>query len=366
MNHSPTVLEISSSAVRHNLSHFRSVIGRDTMILAVVKASGYGSDSRAMAGLLERLGVDYFAVAYADEGISLREEGINTPILVLHPQLQNLETLVEHRLEPNLYSRKILTAFLTLSQRKGLKSYPVHLKFNTGLNRLGFCQTDLQELCATLREERSLHVKSLFSHLVASEEESMRAFTLKQIEQFNEITEEFQQLWGYLPIRHMTNTSGVLNFPEAHFEMVRVGIGLYGFANDERLDPKLENVLALKSVISQIHRVGQGENVGYNFGFTANTETSTATIPIGHADGVFRSLGQGKISVQIRGKKAPVIGNICMDMIMVDITGIDCEEGDEVILFDSREDILELARQAQTIPYEILTALGPRIRRVLV
>lgn len=366
MNHSPTVLEISSSAVSHNLNYFRSLIDVDTLILAVVKASGYGSDSTMMASFLERQGVDYFAVAYVDEGISLREAGISKPILVLHPQLQNLDLLIQYELEPNLYSKKILMAFLDLSRRKGLSGYPVHLKFNTGLNRLGFKGTDLEGLHSVLKDEPGLRVKSLFSHLVASEDDSLRSFTLNQIGEFKRIASDFERLWAYLPIRHMTNTSGVMNFPEARFDMIRVGIGLYGFANDEELDERLENALRLKSVISQIHRVSEGENVGYNFGFTARENCRTATIPIGHADGIFRSLGQGKISVRINGLKAPVIGNICMDMIMADVTGIECEEGDEVVIFDSREDILELARQARTIPYEILTALGPRIRRVLV
>ena len=366
MNHSPTVLEISSSAVIHNLSHFRSLISAETMVLGVVKASGYGSDAAVIARLLEDQGVDYFAVAYADEGISLRQAGIETPILVLHPQLQNLELLIEYELEPNLYSKKVLSAFLEIAGRMGLHGYPVHLKFNTGLNRLGFTRKDLEELHAALKDEKSLRVKSLFSHLVASEDESFRSFTLKQIDEFRRITEDFERLWGFLPIRHMTNTSGAMNFPEAHFDMIRVGIGLYGFANDEKLDSRLENALSLKSVISQIHRIEEGGNVGYNFGFTAGHQCRTATIPIGHADGIFRSLGQGKISVRVRGSKAPVIGNICMDMIMADVTGVECEEGDEVVLFGSREDILEIARQAKTIPYEILTALGPRIRRVLV
>ena len=366
MNHNPTVLEISLNAVKHNLNYFRSKIGKDTMVLAVVKASGYGTDPTGIASFLEENGVNYFAVAYADEGIALRNAGVITPILVLHPQFNNLELLIEYDLEPNLYSKKVLSEFLRISKSRQLSEYPVHLKFNTGLNRLGFDKKDLEGLFALLEDENSIFVKSLFSHLAASEDDSLREFTLKQIADFNAIAEGFERLWAYRPLRHMTNTSGVLNFPEAHFDMVRVGLGLYGFANDVNLDSKLMNALKLKSVISQIHTVERGQNVGYNMGFTAEHDCMTATIPIGHADGIFRSLGQGKISVRIKNKKAPVIGNICMDMIMIDVTGIDCREGDEVIIFDSREEILEMARRAETISYEILTALGPRIKRALV
>ncbi len=366
MSHSPTVLEISLSAVEHNFNYFKSIISGDTKMLAVVKASGYGSDSVAVAKLLEEKGIDYFAVAYADEGIILRNEGVTTPILVLHPQFQNLELMSSHSLEPNLYSEKLLHEFVRVSKLQGLASYPVHLKFNTGLNRLGFRAESLEKVYSLLRNEKSLYVKSIFSHMVASEDEESREFTMKQINEFDAIARKFENLWGYKPIRHMTNTSGVLNYPEAHFDMVRVGLGLYGFANDFSQESKLRNVLTLKSVISQIHVVQAGETVGYNMGYTANAPLRTATIPIGHADGIFRSLGQGKISVKINGKKAPVIGNICMDMIMADVTGIDCKEGDEVILFDCREDISRMAQQAHTISYEILTALGPRIRRKII
>ena len=366
MNHSPTVLEISVKAVTDNLNYVRSMLEKDTMILAVVKASAYGTDLVGMAKLLEANRVNYFAVAYTDEGIALREAGISLPILVLHPQHQNLGLLIDHKLEPNLYSEKVLREFLRISKSRGVTDYPVHLKFNTGLNRLGFQKEQLDLIFKVLKDERSISIKSLFSHLVASEDHSLKDFTLKQIHDFETIARHFESLWGYLPIRHMTNTSGIMNYKEAHFEMVRIGLGLLGFANDEELDSRLSAALSLKSVISQIHTIRKGDNVGYNKGFTAERDSRTATIPIGHADGIFRSLGKGKISVRINNCKAPLVGNVCMDMIMVDVTGIDCEEGDEVILFDSREELLFMARQANTISYEVLTALGPRIKRVFV
>ena len=366
MSHSPTVLEISLSAVEHNFNYFKSKVSAGTKMLAVVKASGYGSDAIAVATMLEEKGVDYFAVAYADEGIALRNAGVASPILVLHPQFRNLELMSSYSLEPNLYSEKILREFVRISKMQDLKSYPVHLKFNTGLNRLGFRGENMKKVHSLLKDEKTVRVKSIFSHLVASEDFQAREFTLQQIQEFEAIAQEFEKLWGYKPLRHMTNTSGVLNYPEAHFDMVRVGLGLYGFANDASEDAKLRNVLSLKSVISQIHEVREGETVGYNMGHTAHAPLRTATIPIGHADGIFRSLGQKKISVEINGKKAPVIGNICMDMIMADVTEIICEEGNEVVVFGDQEDIKKMANQAQTISYEILTALGPRIRRKII
>ena len=366
MNHNPTVLEISVKAVKHNLNYFKSTLEAGTMILAVVKASAYGTDPIGMARLLEESSVNYLAVAYADEGIALRMAGITLPILVLHPQFNNLELLVEHNLEPNLYSHKMLKEFLRISKTLILTDYPVHLKFNTGLNRLGFQKDDLDQIHSLLKNQPGIYVKSLFSHLVASEDPSAKEFTLRQIDDFARIANRFERLWGYLPIRHMTNTSGLMNYPQAHFDMVRVGLGLFGFANDPTLESHLVGALRLKSIISQIHEVRKGQNVGYNMGFSAKDDCRTATIPIGHADGIFRSLGKGKMSVRIQDRKAPVIGNVCMDMIMIDVTGIDCKEGDEVIVFDSREGLLQMAQQANTISYEVMTALGPRIRRVFV
>ena len=365
MNNNPTVLEIRLSSIEHNLNFFRSKLQNSTKILAVVKASGYGSDAVAVARFLEELKIDYFAVAYTDEGIALRNAGIKTPILVLHPQLENLKLIIQYNLEPNLYSKKIFLAFLELCNESGILEYPIHLKFNTGLNRLGFKELDIPFLLHHLKEQPSLLVKSIFSHLAASEDRNERDYTLRQIDSFRSIAVSFERALGFKPMMHMSNTSGILNYPEAHFDMVRLGLGLYGFLNDPELNSKLKNVLSLKSVISQIHEIDKNESVGYNKGFTAKKQMRTATIPLGHADGFFRCLGQGKVFVKIHGRKAPIIGNICMDMVMIDVSDIDCEEGDQVIIFDSQQEILELAFQAETISYEILTALGDRIRRVI-
>ncbi|MCA0932906.1 alanine racemase [Lutimonas saemankumensis] len=365
MNNSPTVLEIDLSSIEHNLNFFRSQLNPKTKILAVVKASGYGSDSVIMAETLEKLEVDYFAVAYADEGIALRSSGISTPILVLHPQLQNLEIICQNNLEPNLYSRRMLSEFLKLAKSLRLNNYPVHIKFNTGLNRLGFDAADIDFVCDNLKEQSLVRVKSIFSHLVASEDEGEKEFSLDQIEKFKSICSSFNSRLGYTPIRHMSNTSGILNYPETHFDMIRVGLGLYGFTNLTEKDSNLKNVLTLKTVISQIHSIKTGESVGYNRGFHAKSNMKTATLPIGHADGFFRSLGNGKTYVSVKGKKSQVIGNVCMDMIMIDVTDIPCKEGDEVIIFNSREEILLMADHSNSISYEILTAWGNRIRRVL-
>ncbi len=366
MNNNPTVLEIKLSAIEHNLNFFRSRLQHNTKILAVVKASGYGSDGVRVAQYLEQKGVDYFAVAYTDEGIALRESGISTPILVLHPQLQNLDLVIKYSLEPNLYSKKIFLSFLEIAVIQEIHRYPIHLKFNTGLNRLGFKASDIDFIFTNLKGQDSILVKSIFSHLVASEDENEKQFTLEQINKFESIAATFESSFGFKPMMHMSNTSGILNYPEAHFDMVRLGLGLYGFANDNLINSKLKNVLTLKSVISQIHEIEKNQSVGYNRGFISNNKMRTATIPLGHADGFFRSLGQGKVFVKINGFKAPVIGNVCMDMIMVDVSDIPCQEGDQVIIFDNQDDILEMASQAHTISYEILTSFGNRIKRIAI
>lgn len=364
MNNNPTVLEIDLSSIEHNLNFFRSKLQNSTKILAVVKASAYGSDPLILSRFLEQQHVDYFAVAYADEGITLRKAGIKTPILVLHPQINNLELLIEYQLEPNLYSKKIFLCFLNLANKLKLSAYPIHLKFNTGLNRLGFKVSDTAFLLEQLKNQTSVYLNSIFSHLVASEDSGENAYSLNQIKSFKSISDSFVSVLGYKPVMHMSNTSGIINYPEAHFDMVRLGLGLFGFTNDPKLNSKLKNVLSLKTVISQIHDIAKGESVGYNRGFISEKEMKTATLPVGHADGFFRSFGQGRVSVKVNGQKAPIIGNVCMDMIMIDVTNIQCEEGDQVVIFDSQQDILDLADAACTISYEILTSFTNRIKRV--
>ncbi|MDN3621008.1 alanine racemase [Polaribacter undariae] len=364
MNNHVTVLEIDGDALLHNLNYFKGKLQPETKILAVVKAFAYGSDAAQIAKFLEDK-VDYFAVAYVHEGIALRETGVESPILVLHPHTQNLQSVVDYRLEPCLYNFKIFNAFLKLSDEIPLMNYPVHIKFNTGLNRLGFWHTDIPNIIADLKETTHVKVASLFSHLAASEDLEEQDFTINQINNFAYIAQQFYKHLGYEPMLHILNTSGVINYPKAQFNMVRIGIGLYGFGNDEKETAQLKNTHNLKSIISQIHIIEPGETVGYNRAYTAKRQSKTATIPIGHADGLSRRLGNKKGYVLINNQKAPIIGNVCMDMIMVDITKIDCAEGDEVIIFNNQEMIQHIADVSETIPYETLTAISQRVNKML-
>ncbi|PQJ79656.1 alanine racemase [Polaribacter porphyrae] len=364
MNNHVTVLEIDANALEHNLNYFKQKLEPSTKILAVVKAFGYGSDGVQVAQFLQDK-VDYFAVAYTHEGIALREAKVKTPILVLHPQIQNLQTIVEYRLEPNLYNFKIFNAFLKLADEAPLMNYPIHIKFNTGLNRLGFWHNDLSIIISKLKETNHVKVQSLFSHLAASEDLEEKEFTINQLNNFAYIAKQFYKHLDYEPLLHILNTSGVVNYAKAQFDMVRIGIGLYGFGNDEKETAQLKNTHNLKSIISQIHLIEPGETVGYNRAFVAKKHSKTATIPVGHADGLSRKLGNKKGYVFINNQKAKIIGNVCMDMIMVDVTKIDCNEGDEVIVFNSQEMLKHIAEVSETIVYETLTAISQRVKKVL-
>jgi len=358
-----TILEIDLSALKHNYEFLKSKIGKNTKCLAVVKAFAYGNDANEIANYLQDLGVDYFAVAYTPEGVALRDAGITTPILVLHPLPVSFKILIERCLEPSIYNRKVLTEFLQVATEENQINYPIHIKFNTGLNRLGFLESDIKDIYSKLKHTSALKVKSIFSHMAASEDLKETEFTLHQISSFKAIISQFETTFGFKPMLHMCNTSGILNYPEAHFDMVRSGIGLYGFGNSDKEDKNFKPVASLKSVISQIHQIEKGESVGYNRAFKSDKLLKTATIPIGHADGISRIYGNGKGYVIINGKKAPLIGNVCMDMIMVNITGINCEEGDEVIIFDANHTANDLAHNANTISYELITAISQRVKR---
>ncbi|WP_029036438.1 alanine racemase [Salinimicrobium xinjiangense] len=361
-----TVLEIDLNALAHNYDYLRSKTDKDVKLMAVVKAFGYGSDVAGIARKLVELGVDYFAVAYTDEGIALRQAGIETPILVLHPQSVNFEAIIENCLEPSLYSKFVLEEFIETAERQNQKNYPVHIKFNTGLNRLGFSEKETQVVRDLLKSTEALKAASFFSHLAASEDWREREFTLLQIHTFRNIALKLYDELGYRPMLHICNTSGVINYPRAHFDMVRTGIGLYGFGNDEPIDQKLRPIATLKTIISQIHHMKKGETLGYNRAFKAKKVTKTATLPLGHADGINRQYGNSRAGVIINGNYAPIIGNVCMDMIMVDITGIDCEEGDEVIVFGGPQHATEFAAKGNTISYELITGISQRVKRVLV
>ena len=364
MNNHVTVLEIDGKALEHNLHYFKNKLHQNTKILAVVKAFGYGGDGVQIASFLKNK-VNYFAVAYAHEGEALRDADIATPILVLHPQIQNFDQIALHQLEPSIYNLKTLTAFLAYAEDKALMAYPIHLKFNTGLNRLGFSKEEIPLIIDCIKKSKYVKIKSILSHLAASEDVNEQDFTLRQINNFKQIIQEVFRHLNYTPITHILNTSGVINYPEAQFDMVRIGIGLYGFGNDKTETSHLKNSHILKSTISQTHVVKIGETVGYNRAFKAKKNTKIATIPIGHADGLSRKLGNGNGSVTILNQKALIVGNVCMDMIMVDVTDINCKEGDDVFIFKTQEDILTISTVSETISYEILTMISQRIKRLL-
>ena len=362
-----TVLEIDLKALKHNFEYLKSKLDDRIKVLAVVKAFAYGSDSCEIANYLQNLDIDYFAVAYVNEGVALRHAGVTKPILVLHPIAVNFKTLITNCLEPNLYSSKILEAFIKVATQEKQTNYPVHIKFNTGLNRLGFDAGDIDYIAHTLQETTAIKIKSVLSHLAASEDLNERDFTLNQINAFKTYSETLSNLLGYQPLRHMCNTSGILNYPEAHFDMVRTGIGLYGFGNSEKESKNLKPMATLKTIISQIHEIKAGESIGYNRAFKSVSNIKTATLPIGHADGINRIYGNGKGFVTINGNKAPIVGNVCMDMVMVNITHIACEEGDEVIVFGPEYTTAEnLSESANTISYELITSISQRVKRILV
>lgn len=361
-----TVLEIDFNALTHNFNYLKSKLQPGTKFLAVVKAFAYGSDSLEVAKHLQNLNVDYFAVAYAKEGVALRDAGITTPILVLHPQPINFKIIIDRCLEPSIYNAKVLNEFIRIAEEQSQTNYPVHIKFNTGLNRLGFSENDLDYIISRLKTTKAILTKSLFSHLAASEDTAEKEFTTKQIISFKSIAKEFESKTQYKPWLHLCNTSGVINYPEAHLDMVRCGIGLYGFGNSDKEDENLKPIASLKSVISQIHKIEKDESVGYNRAYKSKALEKTATIPIGHADGINRIYGNENGFVIINGKKAPIVGNVCMDMIMVNITNIDCKEGDEVIIFDQKHKAADLAESAQTISYEIITSISQRVKRTYI
>ncbi|WP_299216922.1 alanine racemase [uncultured Dokdonia sp.] len=360
-----TRLEIDLKALKHNYSYLRAKVADNIKMMAVVKAFGYGSDACEIALFLEKLGVDYFAVAYADEGEILRKAGVKTPILVLHPQPDNFNIIIEHCLEPSLYSARVFKEFSAFAKAQQQKNYPVHLKFNTGLNRLGFWENDTDWILERLKETTTIKVASIFSHLVASEDPKEREFTQHQIASFTKIAATFLTSLDYTPFLHQSNTSAIINYPEAQFDMVRAGIGLYGYGNSPEEDAHLQPVASLISVISQIHAIEPGESVGYNRAYKATHYEKTATIPIGHADGISRAYGQGKGYVTINGQKAPIVGNVCMDMLMVNITDIDCKEGDDVVVFGKGASAVDLSATIHSISYELLTAVSQRVKRVV-
>ncbi|HAT81100.1 MAG TPA: alanine racemase, partial [Flavobacterium sp.] len=314
--------------------------------------------------LLEHHKIDYLGVAFADEGISLKNAGITLPIMVLNPETTSFSSIIQYKLEPEIYSLKGLKAFLQLAEQRKLKHFPIHIKLDTGMHRLGFSAENLDELIAVLKNNNLVSVKSILSHLATSDDMEHQDFANSQLNLFEKLSSKLINELQIKPIRHILNTSGISNFPEAQYDMVRLGIGLYGISNDAEEQKYLENVGTLKSIISQIRTILAGESVGYGRRFIAEKTTKIATIPIGYADGISRHWGNGVGFVTINNQKATIVGSICMDMLMVNCSNIQCKEGDEVIVFGESPTVIFMANQLQTIPYEILTSISQRVKRV--
>jgi alanine racemase len=359
-----TVLEINLNAINHNLNFYKAKLKPKTKIMVMVKAFGYGNGGFEIAKLLEHHKVSYLGVAFADEGISLKTAGIHLPIMVLNPENTSFEAIIHHHLEPEIYSLKGLKTFLKVAEQKKLYHFPIHIKFDTGMHRLGFEEENIEELISVLKGNKSVSVKSILSHMATSDDIKHRDFALSQIDLFDKLSSKLMTELQIKPIRHILNTSGISNFPEAQYDMVRLGIGLYGVSNDVEEQKYLENVGTLKSIISQIRTINAGESVGYGRRFIAEKTTKIATIPIGYADGISRLWGNGLGFVTINDQKATIVGSICMDMLMVDVTNINCFEGDSVIIFGESPTVNYMADKLKTIPYEILTSISQRVKRV--
>jgi alanine racemase len=361
-----TTLEINLNALIHNLNIYRNLLEPETLLMAMVKASAYGSGSDEVAKILEFNRVNYLAVAYSDEGVELRKSGINLPILVLNPEAASFDSIIRYQLEPEIYSFSLLDDFQNyLASFNFSEPYPIHIKVNTGMNRLGFEAAEAEQLASRLAQNKVLKVASIFSHLAGSDAAAFDDFTEKQVARFKDFYKKIVQQLPYQPLRHILNSSGISRFKQHQMDMVRLGIGLYGIDGNPNIQQHLETVSTLKATISQIKNIPITETVGYNRSGKIQQPIRSATISIGYADGLMRHAGNGQIKVLIRGQEVPIIGNVCMDMCMIDVTDVPVvKEGDEVIIFGTDQPIQHLAKALNTIPYEIFTNISPRVKRV--
>lgn len=361
-----TILEINLNAVVHNLNYYRSKLRPGVKLMAMVKAFSYGSGSYEIANTLQFHQADYLTVAYADEGVELRKAGITLPIMVMNPDEQGFDSMFKYNLEPEVYSMRILNMLNDAIQQHNPAPGPVgiHIKIDTGMHRLGFDPAEVDDLIRNLKENTHIQVRSVFSHLAGADDPALDDFTRSQINSLKATSEKIQKAFEYPILRHIDNTAGITRFPEAQFDMVRLGIGLYGIAPLPREQANLQNVSTLKTVISQIKHIPANDTVGYNRKWKAKTDTTIGIIPIGYADGLNRRLGNGTGKLMVNGTVVPIVGNVCMDMCMVDITGIDAAEGDEVIVFGAAMPITALSDAMGTIPYELLTAISRRVKRI--
>lgn len=356
-----TILEINLDALSHNLNYYRNKLKNNAKIMCMVKSHAYGAGILQVANLLQFHRVDYLSVAYVDEGVQLRENGISLPIMVLNPSPQAFDKLAQYQLEPEIFSLGMLNAYLEFIDNK---PSVIHLALDTGMHRLGFVESDLDEMINIIRSKNNLKVASIFSHLAGADEDKFNDFSQEQINLFQSMASKIEAGLNYKTIKHILNSAGIVRFPKAHFDMVRLGVGLYGVEATGTEQDSLQTVGTLKTVISQIKEIRKGETVGYSRKGKANDNITIATIAIGYGDGFNRKFSNGVGHVLIKGQAAPIIGNVCMDMCMVDITNIDAKEGDEVIIFGKDLSIIELAKSIDTIPYEILTNVSERVKRV--
>ena len=362
-----TVLEVNLTAIQHNYNFFRSQLKPSTKTMVMVKALSYGAGTHEIAKLLAFNNAAYLGVAFLDEGIALRDAGITTPIMVMNPDFNALETMISAQLEPEVFNQRSLDLVLHFLQTSSslVRPLKIHLKVDTGMHRLGFDADEVDTVLTSLEKYKQIEIASVFSHLATSDDPAMDEYTKQQIKCFTAVKEKVIKILPHKPpLFHILNSAGITRFPKAQFDMVRIGIGLYGVSPDPSAQKRLLNCSTLKTKISQIKSIDSGDAVGYGRAFIAQRPMEVATLPIGYADGFNRSLSCGKGAVLINGKIAPIVGNVCMDMTMVDVSGIDATEGQEAIIFGSKFPLLDYAKRLNTIPYEALTSISPRIPRV--
>lgn len=358
-----TILEVNLDALVDNLNYYRSHLAADTKVVCMVKAFGYGAGSYEIAKTLQERGVDYLAVAVADEGAELRKAGITMPIIVMNPEISSFRTLFSYRLEPEIYSFNLLNALLAEGERLGVSGYPIHIKIDTGMRRLGFTEEQVDELSGVLQSQIVLMARSVFSHFAGSDESCHDDYSHQQYATFNRCADKIQAASKHKVLRHMLNTAGITRFPQYQMDMVRLGIGMYGVSPIDDSN-SVRTVSTLKTTILQIHQYEAGETVGYGRRGILTRRSRIAVLPIGYADGLDRRLSNGNGEVYINGHRAPIVGNICMDICMIDVTDISCNEGDKVEIFGENIRVEEIAKKLDTIPYEILTSISNRVKRV--
>ncbi len=361
-----TRLEIDARNLDKNLEVFRKLIRPGTKILANLKGNAYGMGAPLIGKYLEEKNIDYFSVAYLNEGIALRKSGIKAKILVFNPALFHFEALITYKLEPEVSSLHYLEKLISFLREKRIKNFPVHIKFDTGMHRAGIEMDEIYKLIEILKKSPEIKLQSIFSHLAAAEDPAKDAFTWNQFKSFDKIIELLQTHIPYSFFKHILNTAGVFRFPEKQYDMIRPGLGIFGYNLVEKNQKDLYPIGVLKTAINQIKTLKKGESAGYNQKFIAPKDhTKIALLPIGYADGFPRKAGNGKWKVSLGGKRVPVIGNVSMDTISIDVTGISCNPGDEVVIYDNKDDIYKMARLLQSIPYEVTSSVTARVERIL-